>query len=474
MFFTPAQQLLLSIMALRYSTETMRVQGIGSPYASLAELYIPDPTNASRRTLDTARTTLNWSELPSAFLNIKAYQDKVGVGCSGWGIDVSLLLVLYPAVYWFLGIMLIRYLCREPFARFGIYMGVVTEKSTCHHHGIASGKHGVASLSPRNRKKIMKFQNQMWLSMFYFASSCFGYYVQRDQPWFKLPLDDEASLHLLLPHPYNPPAELIMYYHYGLAFYFAELCSLFIIERHMKRSDFLEYAVHHITTLLLILCSHIGLEHRFGAYVLFIHDASDIMLSVSKSIHYMWQEETARRERHNTKNAEEKNSKAHRKSFLQRCIVSELCLNCCFAAFVLLFFFFRLYCLPFMGKATIRMSPKVRHGNLNMWMLVFLLNVALQGLHVYWAVLIIVLSLSIAKGGELRDIRSEDEEDSECPSCIHQRSLSESSGAAAAEEGNGMQQRNVARESKVAPSLSSSLTSTRNRSQRRGSSKRKE
>lgn len=472
MFFILAQ-LLLSIMALRYSAEIMRVQGIGSPYASLGELYIPDPTNASRRTLNTARTTLGWSELPSAFLNIKAYQDKVGVGCSGWGMDMSLLTVLYPAVYWFLGIMLIRYLCREPFARFGIYMGVVTEKFTCHHRGIASGRRGMDSLSPRDRKKIMKFQNQMWLSMFYVASSCFGYYVQRDQPWFKLPLDDEASLHLLLPHPYNPPEELIMYYHYALAFYFAELCSLFIIERHMKRSDFLEYVVHHTTTLLLILCSHIGLEHRFGAYVLFIHDASDIMLSVSKSLHYMRQEKTARQDPHNTKNAE-KDSKAPRKSFLQRYIATEMCLNLCFAAFVVFFCFFRLYCLPFMGKATIRMSPKVRHGNFNMWMLVFLLNVALQGLHVYWAVLIFVLVLSMAKGEELKDIRSDDEEDSECPSCAHERLLTESNGPTAAQEGKGMQQRNVTREHTAAPSLSSSLTSTRNRSQRRGSSKRKE
>ncbi|GET91176.1 hypothetical protein, conserved [Leishmania tarentolae] len=334
-------------MALQYSTETMRVQGIGSPYASLAELYISDPINASSRTLDSARTTLNWSEMPGAFLNIKAYQDELGVGCSGWGMDVNLLWALYPSVYWFLGIMLARYLCQYSFARFGLYVGVVTQNSGCQRHGIASDKHGLASLSPRNRKKIMKFQNQMWLSLFYTASSCFGYYVQRSQPWFKLPLDDEASLHLLLPHPYNPPEELIMYYHCGLAFYFSELCSLYIIERHVKRSDFLEYVVHHITTLLLILCSHIGLEHRFGAYVLFIHDASDIMLSVSKSLNYMW-EGVARQHRHNNKRTE-KSSRAHRRSFLHRCIVSAVNLNCCFAIFVFCFFLSALL-LAFYGQ----------------------------------------------------------------------------------------------------------------------------
>ncbi|KPA78825.1 putative mitochondrial dihydroceramide synthase [Leptomonas pyrrhocoris] len=412
-------------MALQYSLDTMRAQGIGSPYKSVEEFFIADPANASHRILDTSRTTLGWLEIPGAFLNIKAYQEGIGIGCSGWGVDVSLLPSLFPAVYWFLGIMLIRQLCREPFARFGIHMGVVTENSACHRRRIDAGKRGTAALSLRNQRKILKFQNQMWLAMFYMVSTFFGYCVQRNQPWFKLPLDDTASLHLLLPHPYNPPQELVMYYHYGLAFYFAELFSLFLLERHVKRSDFMEYVVHHITTLLLIVCSHVGLEHRFGAYVLFIHDASDIMLSFSKTLHYMSQEDEARRARYDAKHAKRKDGKTYRQSFLFRRIITETNMNVCFAIFTALFFFFRLWCLPFMGKATIRMAPKVRHGNVNTWMLVFLLNFALQSLHVYWGLLIVVMAVSLAVGGERKDIRSEEEVDEERPSCVHWRFLSE-------------------------------------------------
>lgn len=412
-------------MALHYSLDTMRAEGIGSPYTSVDEFFIPDPTNASRRVLDTSRTTLGWLEIPGAFFNIKAYQDRLGVGCSGWGMDLSLLPALFPAVYWFMAIMLVRYLTREPLARFGIYMGVVTENSACHRRRVAAGMRGTAALSPRNQRKILKFQNQLWLAIFYIVSSFFGYYVQRDQPWFKLPLSDEASLHLLLPHPYNPPQELLMYYHYGLAFYFAELASLVLVERHVKRSDFMEYVIHHITTLLLILCSHVGLEHRFGAYVLFIHDTSDIMLSLSKSLHYMSQEDDARRARYNAKHAKKKDGKTYRQSFVFRSIINEANLNVSFGIFIVLFFFFRLWCLPFMGKATIRMASKVRHGNFNMWMLVFLLNFALQSLHVYWAVLIVVMVVTLVVGGERKDIRSDEEVDEEAPSCVHWRLLDE-------------------------------------------------
>lgn len=429
-------------MSLHYSLDTIKTQGIGSPYSGVEDFLVADPANASHYRLDTSRTTLGWLEIPGAFLNIKAYQERIGVGCSGWGMDLSLLPDLFPAVYWFLAIMLVRYLSREPVARFGIYMGVVTENSACHRRRVAAGKRGTAALSPRNQRKILKFQNQMWLAIFYIVSSLFGYYVQRDQPWFQLPLDDEASLHLLLPHPYNPPQELLMYYHYGLAFYFAELASLILVERHVKRSDFLEYVLHHITTLLLILCSHVGLEHRFGAYVLFIHDTSDIMLSLSKSLHYMSQEDEARRTRYNAKHAKKKDGKTYRQSFLFRSVITETNLNVSFGIFIALFFFFRLWCLPFMGKATIRMASKVRHGNFNMWMLVFLLNFALQSLHVYWAVLIVVMVASLVIGGERKDIRSDEEVDDEAPSCVHWRLLDEtdddggsSSGPAAAAAG---------------------------------------
>lgn len=418
-------------MALNLSLDAVSSLGIGSPYRSVEELYIVDPLNASNRVIDVEKTTLSWSDLPVALLNIQQYQDKIGVGCSGWGIDISLLPSLFPTMYWFTAIMLVRFLCREPFARLGIAMGVVTENHACHRRRLAAGKRGMAALSRRNQQKILKFQNQVWLAMFYIISTIFGYVVQRDQPWFRLPLDDESSLHLLLPHPYNPSAVLLMYYHYGLAFYFAELFSLVILERSIKRSDYVEYVFHHFTTLLLMVCSHLGLEHRFGAYVLFLHDASDVMLCVSKSLHYMTQEDDARQLRYNRKQMNRDGShgttaKRYRRSFLFGRLLTENTVNACFAVFIAIFFFLRLFCLPMMAKATVRMASRVRHGNFNMWMLVVLLNVVLQSLHIYWGMLIILLVANLLRGGERKDIRSDEDIDDEVPSCVHWGFLAES------------------------------------------------
>ncbi|KAG5497640.1 hypothetical protein JKF63_03905 [Porcisia hertigi] len=461
-------------MAFQYPAELLRAQGISSPYASALEFYIPDPANTSRLIIDTARTTLQWSELPGALLNIKAYQDKIGVGCSGWGVDVSLFSMLLPSLYWFLGIMVIRHICHDPVARFGIYVGVVTENADCHRRRIAAGKRGIAALSSHNQKKLLKFQNQVWLSLFYVASSCFGYYVQRGEPWFKLPLNTEASLEILLPHPYNPPKEFLLYYNIGLAFYLAELCSLLFIERHVRRSDFLQYLLHHIITILLIVCSHLGMEHRIGAYVLFIHDVSDIMLSVSKSLHYMMHEDAARQMRYNRKHAK-LNGKTYRKPLLYRRIITDWSVNGCFALFSVLFFFFRLYCLPHIGRTMIFMASKVRHGNLNMWLLCLLLNVVLQGLHVYWGILIVTMILSLAMGEKRKDIRSEDDDDSvERPSCVNWGLLTESDDDADAHRGDHKPKSSKPSPEKTTRSSSSSSSKPRNGLQARSASKKRQ
>lgn len=398
-------------MALTIDAERAWSLGIGSPYATPAELYIPDPTNASRLVLDRARATLPLRNYTHALVNMKVFQDHHGIGCSGWGFDMELLPSLLPALLWAVGFIVFRYLCREPLGRFGMWAGVVVENEQMHAKRLAAGLRGTASLSPKNRRKIIKFQNQLWLGIFYLFFSAVGYFVQADKPWFTLPLNEDSALHLLVPHPYNPPKEILFYYHYGLGFYFAELISLIYIESQVKRSDYMEYAFHHVTTLALIVFSHLGLEHRFGAYVLFIHDASDIMLAVGKVLHYIQTGNQLRKERYNSKHARIGDGKTYRESFFFKYILTEMFLNVWFAGFIAGFFFFRIYCLPMMLTATFQMASVVRHGNFNMWLLVVLLNVALQALHVYWATLIVLMVVDLLNGGDRKDIRSDDGDD---------------------------------------------------------------
>ncbi|PWU84602.1 putative Sphingosine N-acyltransferase [Trypanosoma cruzi] len=141
-------------------------------------------------------------------------------------------------------------------------------------------------LNVGQRKKLRKFQTQLWLAVSYTASTVFGYMVQRGEPWFGLPLSEANRISILSPHPYNPGRWILLYYQYGLGFYLSE-CFSHLANHDIKRSDFLEYVIHHIVTIALIVFSHCSYEHRFGVYVLFIHDASDIMLAVSKALSYV-------------------------------------------------------------------------------------------------------------------------------------------------------------------------------------------
>ncbi|KEG05231.1 putative dihydroceramide synthase, partial [Trypanosoma grayi] len=94
---------------------------------------------------------------------------------------------------------------------------------------------------------------------------------------------------------------------------------------------------------------------------------------------------------------------------LYRLVFNDAVVTGCFVAFVVLFVFFRLVCLPSVSLATVVLSLKVREFSLNFWFMAFLLHVVLQGLHVYWFTLIVKLAIQMFAGGPRADIRSDDE-----------------------------------------------------------------
>ncbi|CCW65176.1 unnamed protein product [Phytomonas sp. EM1] len=389
---------------LPLDVQRARSYGIGSPYQSIEDVMIQDPFNASNRIVNRTKTTISFSNIPEVLFDIKKYQNSRGLESGGWGYDLPLLdSLLLPALLWLIALLVMRYLCREPIARFGMYMGVVTENKERYRRRLAEGKRGTAALSARNQKRLYKFQNQVWLSTCYIVSSIFGYLVQRDKPWFTFPINAESGVHFLIPHPYNPPREIVIYYYYSLAFYASELLSIIFFERHIRRSDFLEYFIHHIFTMTLIGGSFIGWEHRYGAYVIFIHDISDIMLCVSKVFHYIIEEEQRRVSRAARKRQAYRSPKMFR-------ILGDKFEKCCFFVFVTGFVYFRLYCLPMLGRSSFGMTPNLRYGNFNLWLLIILLNVCLQILHLYWTSLIIKMIIAFLKDEELTDIRSEPDE----------------------------------------------------------------
>ncbi|RHW72692.1 Sphingosine N-acyltransferase [Trypanosoma brucei equiperdum] len=318
-------------------------------------------------------------------------------GWGGAGFDATVLPQLLLCFPWVIAFLMFRVFTQRQLIRVGLWLQVVVPKG-----GTA------ATLSNSQRRKLKKFQNQVWLATYYIVSTIFGYAVQIGKPWFGLPVSKANRVALLTPHPYKPGNGLLCYYQYGLGFYIAEMLAL-LTEYDIKRSDFVEYFIHHIVTVALIVVSHCNYEHRFGVYVLLIHDASDIMLALSKILNYVLGAQAKRmRQRKAGKKVDVVEAKS---SFLYRMIFCETTMNIVFVAFTAVFVFFRLVCLPYLALSNIVYGVKIRMFTWSYCLLIFLLQVALQGLHIYWFTIIVKVLINTALGSRVDDIRSEDDED---------------------------------------------------------------
>lgn len=274
-------------------------------------------------------------------------------GWGGWGMDVTQAIHLWPLILFAVYFYHLRKWLYAPFKSLGIFLGI----------------------APVAERKLKKFQYQMWLLMYYVLSTVFGAYVLWDKPWTGFPMNSENMMALFVNHPSQPDNWITWYYSYEMGFFAAEF---FVIFQETRRSDFLEYVIHHIATLLLMLFSYIGFEHRIGSYILIIHDVSDIFLCFTKILHYV---------------------KAN-----------ELLVNASFVIFMVIFAFARLICLPVHGFAVFFVGIGKRMATVNFWFLGILLQVVLQGLHVYWFVLIVQMVHRLLLTDTRGDVRSSDDE----------------------------------------------------------------
>ncbi|KAH8610905.1 TLC domain [Trypanosoma vivax] len=338
-------------------------------------------------------TSEQWRQL---LVNPVGLATRLG-GWGGVGLDLTALPQLLPCFLWALLFLVVRLIAQTWLSRLGIWLQVVVPR----------GRR--ARPSAMQRRRLKKFQNQLWLAVYYTASTVFGYAVQYDKPWFGLPVGLSNRVAFLTPHPYNPGPELLNYYRYGLGFYVAEMVAL-ILEHDMRRSDFAEYFVHHIVTFALMILSHCSYEHRFGAYVLFIHDASDIMLAVGKAMIYVSRAMEAReRKAAVAEGGAVKHAAAPSPIF--RALFSSTSLTICLAIFLVLFVFFRLVCLPCLALANLVLGVKIRMFTWSYCVLILLLQVALQGLHLYWFAIIMKIAIQTLKGKPAADVRSDDDDD---------------------------------------------------------------
>ena len=239
--------------------------------------------------------------------------------------------------------------------------------------------HIAKMLGLKSKKKQEKFSYQMWLGLYYTASTILGFYGYGDEGWFQFPLGDQACVDMAGNWPPTPSPFTEFAYQYQLGFYFAELVAIF---QETRRSDFMEYVIHHVTTILLVAMSNIDLQTRVGGYVFFIHDIPDIFLCFAKCMHYL---------------------------------KIEFMTNILFVLFVVTFFFNRLICLPSATHclfcATPLMDPPLPF-TVFYQILCVLLGVVLQALHFFWFYMIMKMVIRLVTGVK-GDVRPDDDEDEE-------------------------------------------------------------
>ena len=223
-------------------------------------------------------------------------------------------------------------------------------------------------------KRANKFSYQLWLLMFYVVSSFYGFKVIGDKPWVSFPLGKKEMYNLFSDSPFRAGSDIQFYYSYAIGFYLAELIAIFV---EPKRSDFLEYLLHHVVTLYLVTFSWMGYETRIGTYVLLIHDISDIGLCTTKIAHYLG---------------------------------SNLMVNVNFVFFLASFVYMRLVCLPSLTIGIYLVGPAVRPFTVNSQILGFFVGIVLQSLHLFWFYLILRMLYRLVTGDGEGDVRSDEED----------------------------------------------------------------
>ncbi|XP_061695808.1 ceramide synthase 2-like isoform X2 [Syngnathoides biaculeatus] len=216
-----------------------------------------------------------------------------------------------------------------------------------------------------------KFGEAAWRFFFYLTSFVGGLACLIDTPWFW------DLRECWREYPVQPlQRRHYWYYMVELGFYGSLLLRISV---DIKRKDFREQVIHHLATVFLLSFSYCANYIRIGTLVMLLHDSADILLESAKMFNY---------------------GSGWRK----------VC-DVLFVVFTAVFFLTRLVIFP----------SKIIHTTLILSMETFqpfagyyffnILLMVLQGLHVFWAVLILRMVPKFLTGKMEKDERSD--EDSE-------------------------------------------------------------
>ncbi|KAJ2773269.1 Sphingosine N-acyltransferase lag1 [Coemansia nantahalensis] len=133
----------------------------------------------------------------------------------------------------------------------------------------------------RSARKVTRFSEQGWLTIYYIVSNSVGLYVMAQEPhWMSMK-------HFWVDYPEGHrqmTALMKSYYLVQIGFWVQQIFVLLIEE---KRKDFVVMCVHHVVTCNLLGWSLYMHYIRIGNAILCCMDSSDIFLSGTKCLRYL-------------------------------------------------------------------------------------------------------------------------------------------------------------------------------------------
>lgn len=184
------------------------------------------------------------------------------------------------------------------------------------------------------------------------------------------------TINCIVNYPYPMSYSISAVYMWELGFYISGLVCHFTIET--RRKDFVEMAVHHFVTVLLIGFSYSYHYERIGLLILCLHDVSDIFLEMGKLFSYLdW----------------------------------DFAATTCFLGLLVSWFVARLYYFPTMVLTSVWYEHYVQM-QAPLAIPLFILLCILQVLHVYWFSLMVNLAYKkiFVPGAKTEDIRETEED----------------------------------------------------------------
>ncbi|KAI8336885.1 TLC domain-containing protein [Blakeslea trispora] len=127
-------------------------------------------------------------------------------------------------------------------------------------------------------KKYQRFSEQSWSFFYYTSAFLFGTYVMKDEPWWF------DSTYFWRDYPVTDYTKSFKYY-YLVQFAFW-LQQIFVLQIEAPRKDYKELVMHHINTLLLVSLSYCCNFTRVGNAVFVCMDLPDAFLALAKTLNY--------------------------------------------------------------------------------------------------------------------------------------------------------------------------------------------